>query len=163
MNRLEVIGNVGRDPEMRFTPSGQPVTNFSLASNRKYTNSSGETVKETTWVKCSAWGKVAETLNQYVHKGDKLYVSGQLVADKETGGPRVWNKADGTPAASFEVTVREFEFLTAKGEGGPADPTDEDAAAAGVKIPGAATVPADAASKDESATPLDVMEEEAPF
>jgi single-strand DNA-binding protein len=161
MNKLEVIGNVGRDPEMRYTPSGQAVTSFSLASNRKYKSSTGEDVKETVWVKCSAWGKIAETLNQYVHKGDKLYVSGQLVADKVTGGPRIWQrKEDGSSAASFEITVREFEFLTSKGEGGPGDPTDEDALAAGVKIPGAAVSPVDTASPSEPAV---ITEEEAPF
>ena len=61
-------GNLGGDPEMRYTPSGQAVTNFSVATNRQYTASDGNQVKETTWFRVSAWGKLAETTNQYLRK-----------------------------------------------------------------------------------------------
>jgi single-strand DNA-binding protein len=124
---------------MRYTPSGQPVTSFSLASSRKYKTGTGEQVKETTWVRCSAWGKAAEILDQYIHKGDRLYVSGRLVPDKESGGPRIWTGQDGSPRASFEMTVLEFEFLTSKGESN--GPTDEDAAEAGVKVSAESPLP----------------------
>ena len=131
MIKVEIIGNVGRNPEMRYTPAGHVVTDFSVASNRKYTNSAGEEVKETIWFKCSAFGKPAEILNQYVHKGDKIFVSGTITADKETHSPRIWTGDDGTPHASFEMVIREFEFLTSKHE--ESGPTDDDAAAAGIK------------------------------
>ena len=64
-----IVGNLGRDPEMRYTPSGQPVTSFTVATNRKYNNSAGQQVNETIWFRVSAWGKQAEICNQYVKKG----------------------------------------------------------------------------------------------
>ncbi len=66
---LIIVGNVGRDPEMRYTPSGQPVTSFSVATSRQYTGSNGQPVKETIWFKITTWGKQAEVCNQYLKKG----------------------------------------------------------------------------------------------
>ncbi|MCX6082285.1 MAG: single-stranded DNA-binding protein [Chloroflexi bacterium] len=114
---LILVGNVGRDPEMRYTPSGQPVTSFSVATNRQYTANSGETVKETVWFRVTTWGKTAETCNQYVKKGSKVLVEGRLTADTATGGPRVWNAQDGTPRASFEVSASTVRFLSSRGDG----------------------------------------------
>jgi len=111
-----VVGNVGRDPEMRYTPSGQAVTSFSVATNRQYTASSGERVKETIWFRVSAWGKDAETCNQYVKKGDKVLVEGRLTADKDTGNPRIWTGNDGSPRASYEVTTGTVRFLSSRGK-----------------------------------------------
>ncbi len=85
-----IVGNVGRDAEMRYTPSGAAVASFSVATNRQYTASSGEKIKETVWFRVSAWGKQAEVCNQYVKKGMKVLVEGRLTADPATGGPRVW-------------------------------------------------------------------------
>src|SRR5437763_966033 len=76
---------------MRYTPSGQPVTSFSVATNRQYTANSGETVKENIWFRVTTWGKTAEFCNQYVKKGSKVLVEGRLTPDANTGGPRVWN------------------------------------------------------------------------
>ncbi len=112
-----IVGNLGRDPEMRYTPSGQAVTSFSVATNRKYTSSNGESVNETIWFRVSAWGKQAEICNQYLKKGSKVLVEGRLTPDKNTGGPRIWNKQDGTAAASFEVTAQTVRFLTTRGDG----------------------------------------------
>jgi single-strand DNA-binding protein len=111
-----IVGNVGRDPEMRYTPSGQAVTSFSVATNRQYTNNNGETVKETTWFRISAWGKQAETCNQYLKKGSKVLVEGRLTADPATGGPRVWTGQDGSTRASFEVSSSTVRFLSSRGE-----------------------------------------------
>ena len=113
---LIVVGNVGKDPEMRYTPSGQAVTSFSVATNREYTTGNGEKVKETIWFRITTWGKQAEVCNQYVKKGMKVLVDGRLTPDKATGGPRVWTKNDGTPAASFEVTAGTVRFLSSRGE-----------------------------------------------
>ena len=115
---LILVGNLGRDPEMRYTPSGQPVTTFSVASSRSYTQN-GQKVDETTWFRVTAWGKQAETCNQYLKKGSKVLVEGRLQPD-ENGGPRVWNRQDGTPAASFEVTASTVRFLS-NGNGGDGD------------------------------------------
>ena len=115
---LIIVGNVGKDPEMRFTPSGQAVTSFSVATNRQYTTSNGEQVKETIWFRVSTWGKQAEACNQYIRKGSKVLIEGRLTPDKSTGGPRVWSKDDGTASASFEVTAGTVRFLSSRGEGG---------------------------------------------
>ncbi len=113
---LIIVGNVGRDPEMRYTPSGQAVTSFSVASNRRYTSSNGEQVNETIWFRVSAWGKQAEICNQYLKKGSRVLIEGRLTPDKASGGPRIWQKQDGTSAASFEVTAQTVRFLTTRGE-----------------------------------------------
>jgi single-strand DNA-binding protein len=132
-----LAGNLGRDPEMRYTPSGQPVTSFSVATNRQYTNNSGETVKETMWFRISVWGKMAETCNQYLKKGSKVLVEGRLTADAATGGPRIWNSQDGSPRASFEVNAQTVRFLSSRGEtegggmGGSSPTSDEGMAPAG--------------------------------
>lgn len=128
-----IVGNVGRDPEMRYTPSGQAVTSFSVATNRQYSNNNGETVKETVWFRVSAWGKQAETCNQYLKKGSKVLVEGRLTADPATGGPRIWNGQDGAPRASFEVSASTVRFLSsrneAEGGGQGTAPVAEDGAA----------------------------------
>ena len=75
---LIVVGNLGKDPEMRYTPSGQAVTSFNVASSRQYTSNNGQTVKETCWFRVSAWGKQAETCNQFLRKGSRVLVEGHL-------------------------------------------------------------------------------------
>jgi single-strand DNA-binding protein len=130
-----LAGNLGRDPEMRYTPSGQAVTSFSVATNRQYTNNNGETVKETIWFRISAWGKMAETCNQYLKKGSKVLVEGRLTADATTGGPRIWTGQDGSPRASFEVSAQTVRFLSSRSETeggtGSAPTADEAMAPAG--------------------------------
>ena len=132
-----LVGNLGRDPEMRYTPAGQAVTNFSIAVNDDYTNNNGERVKRTIWVRVSAWGKQAESCNQYLKKGSKALVEGRLTADAATGGPRIWTKQDGTPGTSFEVSAQTVRFLSSRGEsegggmGGSAPVSDEGMAPAG--------------------------------
>ena len=116
LGNLSIIGYLGRDPEMHFTPSGKPVTNFSVAVGRQYTGGNGEKVKETYWFKCTAWDKQAEICNQYLKKGSKVFIEGRLVAEPATGGPRIWNRQDGTPQASFELTVLTIKFLDGKAE-----------------------------------------------
>ena len=111
-----VVGNVGRDAEMRYTPSGQAVASFSVATNRNTPHPDGEQVKETVWFRISAWGKQAEVCNQYVKKGMKVLVEGRLTADQGTGGPRIWTGNDGSPRASFEVTAATVRFLSSRGE-----------------------------------------------
>jgi single-strand DNA-binding protein len=111
-----LVGNLGRDPEMRYTPSGQAVTNFSVAVNDNFTSSNGEKVERTIWVRVSTWGKQAEICNQYLKKGRKVLVEGRLVTDPNTGGPRIWERQDGTKSASFEVSAQTVRFLSQRGE-----------------------------------------------
>ncbi len=122
-----IVGNVGRDPEMRYTPSGQAVTSFSVATNRQYTASNGEQVKETIWFRVTTWGKMAEICNQYLKKGTKVLVEGRLAPDRNTGGPRIWTKQDGTVGASYEVTANTVRFLSPRQEGGEVSLMDMDA------------------------------------
>ena len=104
MNKVLVIGNVGNDPEMRYTPNGNPVTSFSVATNRRYTTSDGEQREETEWFRVSAWNKLAETCNQYVTKGMKVYVEGRLKSDTWTGN-------DGETRFSLEISAHDVRFL----------------------------------------------------
>jgi len=113
---LIIVGNLGRDPEMRYTPSGQAVTNFNVATNRKYKTSDGNKVEETTWFRISTWGKTAEVCNQYLKKGSKVLVEGRLNPDPDTGGPKIWTRQDGTSAASFELTANQVRFLSTRVE-----------------------------------------------
>jgi single-strand DNA-binding protein len=117
MNQLQFIGNVGRDPEMRFTPSGQAVTNFSVAVSEKYTTAAGEKVNKTVWYRVTTWGKLGENCNQYVKKGSKVFVSGKLNADND-GNPRMYQAKDGTSKANFEVTAHSVEFLSSRENNG---------------------------------------------
>ena len=116
-HKIIIAGNLGRDPEMRFTPSGVAVTNLNVATNRTYTNSSGDQVKETIWFRVSVWGKQAEACQQYLSKGRQVLVEGNLLGD-ENGNPRIWNRQDGTPAASFEVRAQTVRFLGGRNDTG---------------------------------------------
>jgi len=118
-----IVGNLGKDPEMKYTPSGQPVTNFSGASNRSYNDPSGQPVKETIWFRVTAWGKLAETCNQHLQSGSKVLVEGRLTPDPDTGGPRIWNRQDGSAGASYEITAGTVRFLSSRGENGAGEST----------------------------------------
>lgn len=110
-HKIIVVGNLGKDPDMRYTPSGQAVTSFSVATSRTYTATNGEQAKETIWFRVSTWGKSAEACNQYLKKGAKVLVEGRLTPDKGTGNPRVYTNKDGVASASFEITAVEVKFL----------------------------------------------------
>ena len=109
-HKIIVVGNLGRDPEMRYTPDGTPVTNFSVASNRSYNNAAGEKVEEVTWFRVAAWRGLAEVCNQYLSKGRPVLVEGRLQSD-ENGGPRVWEGTDGEARASYELTAENVRFI----------------------------------------------------
>jgi single-strand DNA-binding protein len=117
--KVILVGNLGRDPEMRYTPSGTPVTNMSVATNRKYTNSAGTAVEETVWFRVAVWGKAAEACSRFLSKGRQVLVEGRLTADP-SGNPRIWNRQDGTPGASFEINAQTVRFLGARPGNGEA-------------------------------------------
>lgn len=110
MLRIEFIGNLGQDPEMRYTPSGTAVTNFNVAVNRKWKDGAGNEREETTWLRVSAFGKLAEITKQYLEKGRQVFIAGRLSPD-ESGNPRVWTGSDGQARASFEIRADEVKFL----------------------------------------------------
>jgi len=109
--QLTIVGYLGKDPEMRYTPSGQAVTSFPVATSNSYTNNAGQKVDETTWFRVSVWGAQAESCKQYLSKGRPVLVIGRLRPDPQTGGPRVYNRNDGSSGASFEVTAQSVRFL----------------------------------------------------
>lgn len=116
--KLTIVGNLGQDPEMRYTPDGTPVTNFSVATNRRWTNADGSQGEETVWFRVTAWRRLAEVCNEYLEKGRQVLVEGRLRPDPQTGGPRVWTDRNGNPRASFELTAQTVQFL-GRGVGGP--------------------------------------------
>ncbi len=104
LNKIILIGNVGGDPEMRFTPSGVPVTTFTMATNRNITQADGSVKKETEWFRISAWRKQAETCNQFLTKGKLVYVEGSLRT-------RTWDGKDGQKHTSLEVNADRVLFI----------------------------------------------------
>lgn len=110
-NKIIIIGYLGRDPEIRYTPQGLAVCNFSIATTEKRKDRAGESQDVTTWFKITAWGKLAETVNQYLSKGKQVYVEGRLRQDEYTD-------RDGNKRASLDVTASEIHFLSPRGDGG---------------------------------------------
>ena len=119
---LILIGNLGKEPEMRYTNTGQPVTTLSVATNRRYNGANGQPVNETTWFRVSVWGKQAESCNQYLHKGSRVVVEGRLIPDPETGGPHIWEN-NGKVGASFEVNASTVRFLSNREDHEESEPT----------------------------------------
>lgn len=115
--KVIVVGNLGGDPEMRYMPDGGAVTNFSVASSRRYNDRSGQLVEETTWFRVSVWGKQAETANQYLSKGRTVLIEGHLRPDPQTGGPRTYTRQDGSVGASYELTAENVKFLGGRDSG----------------------------------------------
>ncbi|MBT9148693.1 MAG: single-stranded DNA-binding protein [Dehalococcoidia bacterium] len=108
LNKVMVIGNVGKDPEMRFTPSGRPVTSFTMATNRVFTTADGERRKETEWFNIVAWGRQAESCNQFLTKGQQVYVEGELRT-------RTWEGQDGQKRFRVEIQANRVIFLGRRG------------------------------------------------
>ena len=117
--KIVIVGNLGGDPEMRYMPDGTAVTNFSVATNRRWTDgASGQPRDETTWFRVSVWRKQAETANQYLSRGSKVLVEGRIKPDPATGGPRTFTRQDGSVGASFEITADVIRFLSGRDEAG---------------------------------------------
>ncbi len=110
MNKIIVIGNLGSDPEMRYTPNGQSVTSFNIASNRRYRTADGEQREETEWFRCSAFGRLADVCNQYLTRGQQIYVEGRLKG-------RSYTDRDGQPRYSLDITLTEMQMLGRRGDG----------------------------------------------
>lgn len=114
---ITVVGRLGRDPEMRYMPSGDPVTSFSIATDRHYNDKNGQKMKETTWFRVSVFGKQAEIANQYLNKGKMVLVEGRLSVDPKTGGPKTFVRQDGGVGANFDIVANALRFLSPKDEG----------------------------------------------
>lgn len=124
LNKVMLIGHVGKDPEVKYTNDSTAVANFSIATNESYKDSSGKLVERTEWHRCVAWRKLAEVIEKHVHKGSKLYVEGKLQT-------RSWDDKDGNKKYTTEIVVSDMTFLDTKRDGaseaqeGPSEPADE--------------------------------------
>ena len=132
-HKVVIIGNLGQDPEMRFTPSGTPVTSFSVATSNRISKErtpecpdgwkesfNGKNWELTTWWRVTAWRQLAETCNNFLAKGRTVFVEGEIKGAAVNGSqnPRVWTGSDGVPRASFEMTARTVKFLGGRGDRG---------------------------------------------
>jgi single-strand DNA-binding protein len=104
LNKVMIIGRLGRDPEMRYTPSGRPVTTFSVATNRSWTSSDGEKHTDSEWFNIVAWGNLAEICNQFLSKGHQVYIEGRLQS-------RQWEDQEGSKHTSVEIIANEMIML----------------------------------------------------
>jgi single-strand DNA-binding protein len=118
LNKLMIIGHLGRDPEMRYTPSGKPVTTFSVATSRTWHSADGERHEETEWFNVVAWGSLAEVCNQHLKKGQQVYVEGRLQT-------RRWEDGDGNKHFTTEVVAQEMTMLGSRKDNFEHDITHE--------------------------------------
>lgn len=119
LNKVMIIGHLGRDPEMRYTPTNRPVTSFSLASTRNWTTAEGEKRSETEWFNIVAWGSLAEICNQYLKKGQQVYVEGRLQT-------RRWEDEQGNKRSAVEIVAREMIMLGERRERPEGEPEGGD-------------------------------------
>ena len=157
LNKVFLMGNLTRDPELRYIPSGQAVTTFSIAVNRTYNSQSGEKKEEVSFIRCVVWGRRAEVCNEYLKKGSPVFVEGRLQS-------RSWEAQDGTKRSTLEVIALSVQFLPRGGgrsgsaEDAPAMP-EEDA----VAMDDAEASAPKAASARKSAPAAAEPEDEIPF
>ncbi len=109
LNKVMIIGNLGRDPELRFTPNGKAVASFTVAVSRIGRDAQGERTEETEWFRVVAWERLAETCNEFLKKGMKVYVEGRLQSRK-------YNDKDGVERTSVEIVANEMLMLDARGQ-----------------------------------------------
>ena len=130
MNKIFIIGNLGQDPEMRHSQSGQPRTSFRVASNRRYSTGAGEQREETQWFNVTAWGRLAETCSQHLSRGQMVYVEGRVQA-------REYTDRSGEKRFSMDVNAADVQFLGQRrtGEAGAQEAGAQDDAGAGAEEP----------------------------
>lgn len=119
LNKVMIIGNLGHDPEMRYSPSGKPLTKFRVATDRSWTTPEGEKKTETEWFNVVTWGKLAEICNQYLTKGEKVYVEGRLHT-------RHWTDDEGGRHTATEVVAREMIMLDRPPQADESQPEEPD-------------------------------------
>lgn len=114
-NKVILVGNLGRDPELRYTPQGTPVCSFTMATNERRKDKTGEMQDQTTWFRVTLWGRQAETASQYLTKGRPVYIEGRLRVED-------WTDKDGRARYTLEVHATDMQFIGGKGDDAPAPP-----------------------------------------
>jgi single-strand DNA-binding protein len=138
VNKVILVGRLGRDPETRYTGGGQAVANFSVATDESYKDKNGERQKRTEWHRITAWGKLAEICQQYLKKGTMVYIEGRIQS-------REWQDKEGQKRTSFDIVANTMKMLSSRG----------DAAAAGAGAGGGATARSGGGEDFEHAAPAD--------
>ena len=110
-NKITLVGNLGRDPELRYTPQGTPVCSFTMATNERRKDKSGEFQDQTTWFRVTLWGRQAETASQYLTKGRPIYIEGRLRIEE-------WTDRDGKQRYTLEVHATDMQFIGGRGDEG---------------------------------------------
>ncbi len=136
-NRIIIVGNLGRDPELRYTPQGTPVCTFTMATNDRRKDKSGEMQDQTTWFRITLWNRQAETASQYLHKGKSVYIEGRLRVEEYTD-------RDGKPRHSLEVTATDMQFIGSRND----EPAQERAASTSASSSGGPSEPAELSDED---------------
>lgn len=162
VNKVILVGNLGRDPEIRYLPSGDPVANITIATSSKYKNKTGEMVEETEWHRVTFFGKLAEIVGQYLKKGRSVYVEGRIKTRKYTD-------KDGIEKYATDIIANEMQMLGSReGMGEPAG--DDEGGGAGYsrpsatsRPPGAAAAPRPAAAQSKPSSGFDDMDDDIPF
>ncbi len=112
-NKVILVGNLGRDPELRYTPQGTPVCSFTMATNERRKDKAGEMQDHTTWFRVTLWGRQAETASQYLTKGRQVYIEGRLRVEE-------WTDRDGKPRHTLEVHATDMQFIGSRADEGAA-------------------------------------------
>lgn len=150
LQKIELIGHLGKDPEMKAMPSGNFVTNFSVATSREWKDANGAKQEETIWWRVAAYGKTAENCNQYLKKGAMVFIEGRMVPDNKTHGPKIFNRTDGSAGANYDVCVENIKFLNGPrdGSGGGAQDMDEYGNPINSNVPAQSSAPAQSMGED---------------
>src|SRR5215211_3745122 len=159
-NKIILIGNLGRDPELSYTPQGTAVCKFSVATNERRRDKSGEQQDITTWFRVSAWGKQAENISRYLTKGRKVYIEGRLHVEE-------WTDREGKPRQSLEVNASEVQFIDGPGGGGGGGgegiPVRPQQSGGGGGAPAAGGARGGGGSRPEPSGGGDIEDDEIPF
>lgn len=153
VNKVIIIGNLGRDPEVRYLPSGEAVANFSVATTEKWKDKSGEMQEQTEWHRVSFFGRQAEICGEYLRKGSSVYVEGRLQTRK-------WTDKDGNERSTTEIRGDRMQMLGGRGGGGTAEMREPDYGPAESSPPARKPAPAGASKKPGS---FDDLDDDIPF
>lgn len=129
-NKITLVGNLGRDPELRYTPQGTPVCSFTIATNERRKDKSGENQDVTTWFRVTLWGRQAETASQYLTKGRPIYIEGRLRVEE-------WTDRDGKQRHTLEVHATDMQFIGGgRGDDAPSSRADSPSSSGHSEPPG---------------------------